>query len=153
MNRRAFLTALSAACVAPVESQPAAPDFTLHIAPVEVEISPGRKIKTTGYNGAFPGPVLRMKEDRPVTIDVYNDTTIPELAHWHGLFVAPEVDGAAEEGTPVIPPHGHQRYQYVARPAGTRWYHSHISAGRNLHRATYTGQFGFLIVEGKNDPV
>jgi len=126
-------------------------DFTLHIAPVEVEIAPRRKIKTTGYNGGFPGPVLRMKEGQPVTIDVYNDSNIPELVHWHGLFIPPEVDGAMEEGTPMLPPHGHQRYTFVPRPAGTRWYHSHIYAGRDLHRSTYTGQFGFLLIEG-NDP-
>ena len=127
-------------------------DFTLRIAPAEVEIAPGRKIKTTGYNGGFPGPVLRMKEDRPVTIDVLNDSGIPELVHWHGLFVAPEIDGAAEEGTPMLPPRAHRRFQFIPKPAGTRWYHSHISAGRNLHRATYTGQFGFLVIEGRNDP-
>ena len=52
----------------------------------------------------------------------------------------------------MLAPHSHQRYRFVPRPAGTRWYHSHIYAGRNLHRSTYTGQFGFLIIEGKNDP-
>jgi FtsP/CotA-like multicopper oxidase with cupredoxin domain len=93
-----------------------------------------------------------MKEGQPVTIDVYNDSNIPELAHWHGLWIPPEVDGSAEEGTPMLPPHEHQRYRFVPRPAGTRWYHSHIYAGRDLHRATYTGQFGFLLIEGKDNP-
>src|SRR5271157_2169996 len=159
MKRRSFLVALAGACTAharagagqdaPHASQA---DFTLHIAPVEVEIAPRHKIKTTGYNGGFPGPVMRMREGRPVTVDVYNDSGIPELVHWHGLFIPPDVDGSAEEGTPMLPPHSHQRYQFVPRPAGTRWYHSHIYAGRNLHRATYTGQFGFLLIEGKDDP-
>ncbi|MGD0496853.1 MAG: multicopper oxidase domain-containing protein [Bryobacteraceae bacterium] len=159
MNRRVFLGALAGACAAPANARgdPPAPDaggadFTLHIAPVEVEIAPHRKIKTTGYNGGFPGPVLRMTEGKPVTIDVYNDTSIPELAHWHGLWIPPEVDGAMEEGTPMLPPHGHARYRFVPRPAGTRWYHSHIFAGQNLHRSAYTGQFGFLLIEGKDDP-
>jgi FtsP/CotA-like multicopper oxidase with cupredoxin domain len=67
------------------------------------------------------------------------------------LWIPPEVDGSAEEGTPMIPPHGHQRYQFVPRPAGTRWYHSHIYAGRDLHRGTYTGQFGFLYIEPNED--
>jgi FtsP/CotA-like multicopper oxidase with cupredoxin domain len=151
LDRRTFLKA-AAASIIPAAAQEPAADFTLHIATAELEIAPGRKIKTTAYNGAVPGPVLRMKEGRPVTIDVFNDTSVPELAHWHGLYVAPEVDGSIEEGTPLIPPHSRQRYQYIPRPAGTRWYHSHISAGRNLHRATYTGQFGFLIIEGNRDP-
>ena len=158
MTRRGFLTALTGACVSPAsaDADQQAPDegkadFTLHIAPVEVEIAPRHWIKTTGYNGGFPGPVMRMKEGQPVTIDVFNNTSIPELVHWHGLYVPPEVDGAMEEGTPMLPPHSHQRYQFLPRPSGTRWYHSHIYAGRDLHRSTYTGQFGFLLIEGTDD--
>lgn len=158
MERRAFLRALAGAGaahagIAADQQTPARKaDFTLHIGPVEVEISPRVRIKTTGYSGGFPGPVLRMTEGQPVTIDVYNDTKIPELVHWHGLFLPSEIDGVEEEGTPMVPPHGHQRYDFVPRPAGTRWYHSHIYAGRNLHRSTYTGQFGFLLIQGRDDP-
>jgi FtsP/CotA-like multicopper oxidase with cupredoxin domain len=159
MNRRSFLTVLAGACAAPTRAsadQDARPvgkaDFTLHIAPVELEIAPRHNIRTTGYNGGVPGPVLRMREGQPVTIDVYNDSNIPEIVHYHGLFIPPEVDGAMEEGTPMLPPHSHQRYQFVPRPAGTRWYHSHVHAGRDLQRATYTGQFGFVLIEGKDDP-
>jgi FtsP/CotA-like multicopper oxidase with cupredoxin domain len=93
-----------------------------------------------------------MTEGQPVAIEVFNQTHIPELVHWHGLWIPPEVDGSAEEGTPMLAPHEQARYEFVPRPAGTRWYHSHISAGRDLHRATYTGQYGFLIIDGKNDP-
>jgi len=146
------LKALAGACALPVGADSGKADFTLHIGPVEVEIAPGHRVKTTGYNGGFPGPALRMTEGKAVTIDVYNDTKIPELVHWHGLWIPPEVDGASEEGTPMLPPHAHQRYQFVPRPAGTRWYHSHIYAGRDLDRSTYTGQFGFLIIEGKDNP-
>jgi FtsP/CotA-like multicopper oxidase with cupredoxin domain len=159
MKRREFLKAVAGGALLPAASLtgPGEPDdgpadFTLHIGPAEVEIAPRRRIKTTAYNGMFPGPVLRMAENKPVVIDVYNDSDIPELAHWHGLFIPPEVDGAAEEGTPMVAPHTRQRYRFVPRPAGTRWYHSHISAGDNLHRATYTGQYGFLIIERGGNP-
>jgi FtsP/CotA-like multicopper oxidase with cupredoxin domain len=160
MNRREFLACMgTAACVRAASQldleafqESAAPDVTLRISPVSIEIAPGRIIKTTGYNGSAPGPVLRLPEGKLVTFDVHNDTDIPELAHWHGLFAPSDVDGSAEEGTPLVPPGGSRRYSFIARPAGTRWYHSHIHAGRNLKRATYTGQFGFLVVESKNDP-
>ena len=127
-------------------------DITLRISPVDLEIAPGKIIKTTGYNGTAPGPILRVEEGVPITIEVQNETAVPELAHWHGLFVPSEVDGSAEEGTPTVPAHGSRQYLIVPRPAGTRWYHSHISAGRDLKRATYTGQFGFLYVEPKSEP-
>ena len=149
MDRREFLAAMLAAQGAP---EPAKADITLRISPVEIEIAPRRVVKTTGYNGSAPGPVLRMREGQPVTVDVHNETATPEIVHWHGLFIPPEVDGAMEEGTPLVPAHGSQRYSFVPRPSGTRWYHTHVSAGRNLKRSTYTGQFGFLYVEPKSEP-
>jgi FtsP/CotA-like multicopper oxidase with cupredoxin domain len=127
-------------------------DFTLRIAPVTVELAPNHIISTIGYNGTSPGPLLRMREGKPVTVEVINETDVPELVHWHGLFIPSEVDGSDEEGTPTVPPHGRRRYQFVPRPAGTRWYHTHAMAGADLHRSTYTGQFGFLLVESGNDP-
>ncbi|HKN25648.1 MAG TPA: multicopper oxidase domain-containing protein [Candidatus Acidoferrum sp.] len=160
MERRDFLAMLAAPACAELaqriswQTAPENPkaDVTIRISPVELEIAPGKIIKTTGYNGSAPGPVLRLREGQPVTIEVLNDTKIPELVHWHGLFVPSEVDGSAEEGTPTVPPGGMRRYSFVPRPSGTRWYHSHISAGRDMKRATYTGQFGFLYIEPKDDP-
>lgn len=130
----------------------ARPDFVLNISPVKIETAPGRIIKTTGYNGSAPGPVLRLPEGKPVTIEVRNDTSEPEFVHWHGLFVPSNVDGAGEEGTPPVPAHGKQTYSFVPRPSGTRWYHTHVSAGRDMKRSTYTGQFGILYVEPKSEP-
>lgn len=127
-------------------------DATLHIAPVELEIAPRKIIKTLGYNGSVPGPLLRFREGQRVTLEVFNETKEPEVVHWHGLYVAPEVDGSTEEGTPLIPPNSSARYSFVVRPSGTRWYHTHVSAGRNLNRATFTGQFGIFYIEPKNDP-
>jgi FtsP/CotA-like multicopper oxidase with cupredoxin domain len=137
----------------PTPSTPGArADFTLRIASVALEIAPSHFISTIGYNGTSPGPVLRMREGKPVTVDVINDTDAAELIHWHGLFLPPEIDGAEEEGTPTIPAGGRRRYQFTPRPAGTRWYHSHAMATGDLHRGTYTGQYGFLMIDSGTDP-
>ena len=149
LDRRAFLAGLAGLGAA--RAQETAADITLKIGEVELEIAPRRRIKTTVYNGAFPGPLLRVPEGRPVTVEVVNETGVAELVHWHGLFIPPEVDGAMEEGTPIVPPHGRRRYTFVPRPAGLRWYHSHIFAGRDLHRGTYTGQAGLLEIGGGPD--
>ena len=137
--------------MAPNATGPAA-DFTLQIAPMLVELAPQVVISTIGYNNKVPGPLLRVREGQHVTVDVANDTDVPEYVHWHGLFVPPEVDGAEEEGTPPVPPHGRRRYQFVARPAGSRWYHSHTAAMLDLHRGSYTGQFGFFMIDSGNNP-
>jgi len=127
-------------------------DFTLEIAPQILEVAPNIAISTVAYNGKVPGPLMRVKEGQQVTVDVVNNTDTPETVHWHGLYVPSEVDGSEEEGTPPVPPHGRRRYQFVARPAGLRWYHTHAMAMMDLHRSTYTGQFGFLMIDAANEP-
>jgi FtsP/CotA-like multicopper oxidase with cupredoxin domain len=96
--------------------------------------------------------LLRIKEGQQVTVDVQNDSDVPELVHWHGLFVPSEVDGAMEEGTPMVPAGGSRQYSFIARPSGTRWYHTHAFAGKDLRRSLYSGQFGFFYIEPKNNP-
>jgi FtsP/CotA-like multicopper oxidase with cupredoxin domain len=127
-------------------------DYTIHIATNPIEIAPERILSLTSYNGQFPGPLLRFKEDQPVTIDIYNDTDVPEQLHWHGQKVPVDVDGASEEGTPYIPAHGMRRISFVPRPAGFRFYHTHNRAGANLSAGQYSGQVGPVYIEPKNEP-
>jgi FtsP/CotA-like multicopper oxidase with cupredoxin domain len=157
MNRRDFLSQGGAAVVgaAVLRRRPPAPtepDFTLRIAPTTLEIAPGKTVRTVAYNGSVPGPVIRLREGVPATIEVVNDSDRDEFVHWHGLHVPAEVDGAMEQGTPPVPAHGRQSYTFVPRPAGTRWYHSHAIAGRDFSRGTYSGQFGFFLVTPASDP-
>jgi FtsP/CotA-like multicopper oxidase with cupredoxin domain len=148
-----LLASQSGAAMSPAAATPDSnADYTLHIAPVTVELDRSHILSTIGYNGSAPGPVLRMREGKPVTVDVINDTDTPELVHWHGMLIPPEVDGTAEEGSPLVPAHGRRRFELTPRPAGTRWYHSHAMAMDDLHKGAYTGQFGFVFVEGGNDP-
>jgi FtsP/CotA-like multicopper oxidase with cupredoxin domain len=130
----------------------AAPDYRIEIAPVALDLSPRHKLKTTAYNGQIPGPLLRMKENQPIMIEVANRTDRPEVVHWHGLFTPPDVDGALEEGTPPIAPNSTARYLFTPRPAGFRWYHTHTMAMNDLTRAQYSGQHGFLMIEPRENP-
>ncbi len=171
MNRREFLSiagcgAASVVCgsvlakrglprvLAGQEAEKA--DFTLHIAPATVELAPGNTIKTIGYNGSAPGPLIRLKEGVPATIDVFNDTDLPDLVHWHGLAIDSVLDGAMEEGSPMIAPHQKKRYTFTPGPAGSRWYHTHNSAKVDAKKvdftqANYSGRFGFLYVQPRQD--
>jgi FtsP/CotA-like multicopper oxidase with cupredoxin domain len=127
-------------------------DYTLRIATGLAELAPDHIVSTTLYNGQFPGPLLRFKEGQRTVVDVYNDTDTPELVHWHGQMIPSDVDGAAEEGSPYIPPHGIRRIAFVPKPAGFRFYHTHVVAGGDLNRGTYTGQIGPVYIEPKNEP-
>ena len=126
-------------------------DYTLRIALISFELAPGKTIKTTGYNGKVPGPVLRLREGRPVTINVINDAGYPDIVHWHGLYLPPLQDGATEEGSPIIPVGQSLVYSFTPKPTGTRWYHSHAMAMKDLTRSTYSGEFGFLILSRRRE--
>ncbi|MGH9758202.1 MAG: multicopper oxidase domain-containing protein, partial [Candidatus Acidiferrales bacterium] len=125
----------------------APPNYTLRIANTPVEIAPGRILSATTYNGQFPGPLLRFKEGREATVDIFNDTDAPEQLHWHGQKIPADVDGAAEEGTPYIPAHGSRRITFTPNPAGLRFYHTHIRDCANLAAVMYSGELGPVYFE------
>lgn len=155
LTRRQFARSAlgaSAAALAAPQKPPTHPDYTVEIAPYALEFSPRSRLDTTAYNGQVPGPLIRLQEGRPVTIDVVNRTRNGEVVHWHGLFLPSEVDGATEEGTPLIPPGATARYTFTPSPAGFRWYHTHVFAGHDLRKGQYTGQHGFLFIEPRNNP-
>lgn len=95
---------------------------------------------------------MRLREGTPVNIKVINDSGYDDLVHWHGLYLPAVQDGAAEEGSPIIPAGQSLVYSFTPKPTGTRWYHSHAMAMTDLTRSTYSGEFGFLIVEPASNP-
>jgi FtsP/CotA-like multicopper oxidase with cupredoxin domain len=147
-----LLGALPRAARAEGEAPAEKADYTLRIATGLVELAPDHIVSTTLYNGQFPGPLLRMTEGRRVVIDIHNDTDTPELVHWHGLMIPAEVDGAAEEGSPFVPAHGSSRVAFTPKPAGLRFYHTHVPAYADLTRGTYSGQAGPIYIEPKDNP-
>src|SRR5580693_5354844 len=127
-------------------------DVTLRIGPVLADIAKDHTISTLGYNGTVPGPLIRLREGVPVTVDLFNDTDTKEFVHWHGQIVPASVDGAPEEKSLDVPAHGHLRYQLTPQPAGARFVHTHVMSMSDINRGTYTGQFAFVYIEPKNNP-
>ncbi len=162
LSRRGFLSGavmgtglMSLNCgreVTAPDTVPAGPaDVTLRIGPVLLDIAKDHTISTVGYNGSVPGPLIRLHEGVPVTVDLFNDTDTPEYVHWHGQIIPADVDGAEEEKSLVVPPHGHLRYRMTPQPSGARWVHSHVMPMSDVNRGTYTGQFGFVYIEPKSN--
>ena len=66
MTRRSFVSGMAASAAVLVSgTSPAAPwsmrsssDVTLRIGKVQVDVSPGKTITTTGYNGSSPAPLI-----------------------------------------------------------------------------------------------
>jgi len=161
MDRRSFLKyaslvpltgALPRRAFAPEEITAKKADYTLRIGTGLVELAPDHIVSTALYNGQFPGPLLRFKEGQQVIVDIHNDTDTPELVHWHGQMIPSDVDGAFEEDSPFVPAHGMRRISFAPKPSGFRFYHTHVVAGGDLNRGTYTGQAGPVYIEPKNNP-
>lgn len=128
------------------------PDYHLKIGMSKIEIAPNHMIETLTMNGVVPGPLVRLKEGARATIQVSNLTQREELVHWHGLFLPSDVDGAKQQGSPMIPPGGSLCYTFVPEPSGTRWYHSHSGSDGDFRQGTYSGMNGILYVDSKVDP-
>src|ERR1700745_2410762 len=133
------------------EAEPAA-DYTVRIKAAPIEIAPNEILSTITYNGQFPGPLIRFREGREVTVDIFNETDTPAQWHWHGQIVSTDVDGAAEEGTPYIPAQGHRRIRFTPKPSGLRFYHTHNRAGADLSAGQYSGPVGPVYIEPKENP-
>jgi FtsP/CotA-like multicopper oxidase with cupredoxin domain len=158
--RRAFLSTIAAGTgsllcgelkAGVVENRKPA-DVNLRIGSVRVDVAPGHTVAATGYNGSAPGPLIRLRENNSVMVEIFNDTDLPEYVHWHGLPVWAELDGTEEEGSLVVAPHGHLRYRMTPEAPGSRYVHSHVMAGDDLTRGVYSGQFAFVYVEPNRHP-
>jgi FtsP/CotA-like multicopper oxidase with cupredoxin domain len=151
LTRRSFtqIAALSLGAQA-VGAQ--APDLTLEIAPCTLEASPRHHVRTLAYNGQVPGPVVRMREGQPQTVAIRNLSPAPEIVHWHGLHIPSDVDGAMEEGSPMIAPGASTTISFTPDPAGFRWFHTHTFAGKDLTRGQFSGLHGFLLIEPRDNP-
>jgi FtsP/CotA-like multicopper oxidase with cupredoxin domain len=161
-DRREFLHGAAMASVGALLRSPPAnsaggqpekiPDFKIEIVETEWELSPKKKIRTAAYNGQIPGPLLRLTEGEPVTIEIVNRLDREQIVHWHGQWIPPDVDGAMEEGSPMISAGSRSLITFVPKPTGLHWYHTHTAAHRDLKRGLYSGQLGPLVVEPKENP-
>jgi FtsP/CotA-like multicopper oxidase with cupredoxin domain len=153
ITRRTFLSgALGAPLLCADDRLPAPAGVTLRIQRSQIEVARGRTITTATYNGSAPGPLIRLKEGVPASIEILNDTDAPEYVHWHGFDLPAELDGTEEEGGLAAPPGGRLQYEITPTQAGSRYVHSHAMAMNDLSRGPYSGQFAFVYVEPRRNP-
>ncbi|MDQ3514994.1 MAG: multicopper oxidase domain-containing protein [Chloroflexota bacterium] len=107
---------------------------------------PGSTVRAWGYNGQIPGPELRVREGDLVRITLRNDLPVPTTIHWHGVHLPPAMDGPAGLNQAPVEPGDAFVYEFVATPAGTRWYHSHADPALQIP----LGLYGPLIIEPRS---
>jgi manganese oxidase len=124
----------------------------------EIRLQDGTPYKIWGFNGQSPGPTLLAREGDWVRIRLVNETSVPHTIHSHGLWVPNRMDGVPHalgmhhpvgsgggempSWTQPVQPGESFVYEYIARPAGTHFYHCHVNTNEHLDR----GMSGALIV-------
>ena len=123
--------------------EPALREFTLTAEEIDWEILAGTTVRAWAYNGQMPGPEIRVREGDRVRITLRNELPVGTTIHWHGVNLPPEMDGPVGLNQAAVEPGEVFVYEFVATPAGTRWYHSHADPTAQIA----LGLYGPLIVE------
>ena len=86
----------------------------------------GRTFVMYGFNGQYPGPLLRVAQNTKIVIRFTNSIDLPSTIHWHGLRLENRFDGVPDVTQPPVPPGGEFTYEVVFPDAGLYWYHPHV---------------------------
>lgn len=95
----------------------------------------GRTFVMYGFNGQYPGPLIKAAEGATIIINFKNNTALPTAVHWHGVRLENRFDGVPFVTQEPVEPGGTFRYEVFFRDAGIFWYHPH-------HREDITQELG-----------
>ena len=117
--------------------------FELTARPVRWSLTDNVKVTAWTYNGTVPGPMIRVTEGDKVRIILKNELPEATSIHWHGIPVPNEMDGVT-----AIEPGKSFTYEFIAPPAGSFMYHSHINGDKQLGLGLYAP----FVVDPKSPP-
>src|SRR5690606_26315330 len=106
------------------------------------------KTPVWAYDGAVPGPLLRVPQGGRLRVELENALPQPTTIHWHGVRLENAMDGVPHLTQEAVPPGGRFLYDFEAPDAGTFWYHSHERSFEQVAR----GLYGVLIVDEPDPP-
>lgn len=133
-----------ASAALPVSAR-AEPAVRLHAREGVAQLAPSGYPATRiwGYDGAVPGPTLRVRQGERLVRTFRNDLPQASSVHWHGIRIANAMDGVVGLTQPAVEPGAEFLYDFALPDAGTYWYHPHNRTYEQMAR----GLYGALIVE------
>jgi plastocyanin len=126
--------------------EPQLREYVLTASEFDWELMPGETVRAWGYNGQLPGPEIRVREGDTLRVILKNDLPVPTTVHWHGVVLPPNMDGPAGLNQAPVAPGDTFVYEFEAKPAGTRWYHSHADPAVQVP----LGLHGPLVIEPRS---
>ena len=79
-----------------------------------------------GYNGQYPGPLIRTRQDAEIVVRFRNAIDLPTTVHWHGLRLDNRFDGVPHLTQEPVAPGDSFTYRLRFPDAGIYWYHPHV---------------------------
>ena len=117
--------------------------FRLTARQESVTLPSGRTVEAWTF-GSLPGPEIRVQQGDLVEVTLENtDIADGVTLHWHGYPVPNGEDGVAGVTQDAVAPGQSFTYRFLAKDAGTYWYHAHQVSSEAVSR----GLFGALVVE------
>jgi len=86
----------------------------------------GHDMVMYGYNGQYPGPLIKAPQHATVMVRVTNEIQMPTTIHWHGLRLRNEFDGVPGVTQDPIERGESFLYELDVPDAGMFWYHPHV---------------------------
>jgi len=117
--------------------------FDLEMQEGTIELIPGQRTATWGFNGSYLGPTLRATRGDEVAMRVRNELAETSTVHWHGMHLPAEADGGPHQT--IDPGETWDPSWEIDQPAATLWYHPHPHGDTEEH--VYRGLAGMFIVD------
>jgi FtsP/CotA-like multicopper oxidase with cupredoxin domain len=86
----------------------------------------GRTVAMFGFNGQYPGPLLRVSQRAEIVVDFSNALDQPTTVHWHGVRLDNRFDGVPDLTQAAVAPGARFVYRVRFPDAGIYWYHPHV---------------------------
>ena len=125
---------------------PAGERYVLRVQPISKKIGDST-FEMLAYNGAIPGPTLRVRQGTQVDVEVRNQTDAATTVHWHGLRLENRFDGVPHETQAPVQPGARYVHRLSFPDAGLFWYHPHVRE----HFAQEMGLYGNVLVVPDDD--
>lgn len=138
---------------AEVPQQPQEPPArTLIAGPAKARLrpAPAPESEIWAFDGATPGPILRIKQGETLRLKLENRTTAPLALHWQGLRGEASQDGVGGFSQPPVAPGGSCEYRLTPPDSGTILYRPLVVGGSS--EPAGRGLSGLLVVEERAPP-
>ena len=135
------------ATLTPTRRSEAQDEYDIIQSEADQKILPDRATRIWGYQGVFPGPMIRVQRGRTVVVRQTNRLSTHTVTHLHGGRTPSNSDGFPMD---MVMPGETRTYTYPNNQrASTLWYHDHAMdrTGENVYR----GLAGFYIVEDEEE--